>query len=452
MSHDSRLTSLGAFKVGRNLLQSVPMQITTKQLTPTRTQLTLVADEELLNRVHKAVVAELGKQVQVAGFRKGHAPAHTAEKAIDPQQLQSHFLDGALNELYGQAIVEKQLRPVGQPEVSVTKFVPFRTLEVSIEVDTVGDIKPADYKKFHFNPATVTVEDAEVERVIDDLRARSAEKKPVERAAVDGDEVTIDFKGVDAKTKEDIAGAEGQGYPLIIGSNTFIPGFEPELIGLAKENEKTFDITFPKDYGAKELQSKKVTFTVKATEIKEIILPKLDEAFVATVGPFKTVAELRNDIRKQIQIEKETQAKRALENDILTELAKKSKAEIPANLIEEETERMLNEEKQSLMYRGQTWQEYLTSIAKTEEEHKKDIAEQAELRVKTGIVLGEVAQIEDVEVTEPEFQARLTELKAQYKNDPKMQEELGKSENQRDIASRILTEKTIEKLVAYASK
>lgn len=428
------------------------MQITTKQHTPTSIQITLMADEELLGRVHAAVVAELGKQVQVAGFRKGHAPASVAEKAINPEQLQSRFLDGALSELYGQAIVEKQLRPVGQPQVSVTKFVPFRTLEATMEVTVIGDVKPADYKKFAFKPATVTVEDADIERVIDDLRARSAEKQPVDRVAKDGDEVVINFTGVDAKTGEAIAGADGKGYPLIIGSNTFIPGFEPELVGLAKDAEKTFDITFPKDYGAKELQNKKVTFTVKATEVREVVLPKLDDTFAGTVGPFKTVAELRTDIRKQLHTEKETQAKRALENDILTELAKKSKADIPSSLIEDETERMLAEEKQSLLYRGQTWQEYLTALGVTEDEHKKTIAEQAELRVKTGVVLGEVAQLEDVEVTEPEFQARLAELKGQYKNDTKMQEELGKPENQRDIASRILTEKTIEKLVAYATK
>lgn len=433
------------------LLQSLTMQTTIKNLTPTKVEITIVADTETLARVHTAVVEEMAKGVQVAGFRKGHAPAAMAEKALDQQQLQNRFLDGALSELYGQAIVEKQLRPVGQPEVAISKFVPFTALEAKLEVEIVGEVKLADYKKFKFAAKAVKIEDKEIEAVIDDLLARDAAKNPAPRAAADGDEVVIDFKGVDAATKEAIAGADGTGYPLVIGSNTFIPGFEPELVGLKAGEEKTFDITFPKDYGAKHLQNKKVIFTVTVNEIREIVLPKLDDEFAAKVGPFKTVAELRNDIRKQLLSEKEFQAARELENDILTELAKKSKAEIPSALIDDETERMIAEEKQNILYRGVTWQEYLDSLGVTEEAHRAEIAEQAELRVKTGVVLGEVAQAEDVKVEEDEFQARLAELKKQY-SDAKMQEELAKPENQRDIASRILTEKTILKLVDYATK
>lgn len=427
------------------------MQSTVKNLTPTKVEITLVADAETLSRVHAAIVTDMAKDVQVTGFRKGHAPAAMAEKVLDQQQLQNRFLDGVLSETYGQAIVEHQLRPVGQPEVSITKFVPFSSLEAKLAVEIVGAVKLADYKKFKFSPKAVKVDDKEVEAVIDDLLARDAAKNPVERAAAEGDEVVIDFKGVDAKTKEAIAGADGTGYPLVIGSNTFIPGFEPELVGLKAGAEKTFDITFPKDYGAKALQSKKVTFTVTVNEVREIVAPKLDDAFAAKVGPFKTVAELRGDIRKQLQSEKEFQAARELENEILTELAKKSKAEIPNALIDDETERMLAEEKQNILYRGVTWQEYLEGLGVSEEDHRKEVAEQAELRVKTGVVLGEVAQAEDVEVKEDEFQARLADMKKQY-TDAKMQEELAKPENQRDIASRILTEKTILKLVDYATK
>jgi trigger factor len=427
------------------------MHTTVKNLTPTNIEITLTLDAETLGRVHAAIVADMAKDVQVTGFRKGHAPAAMAEKVLDQQQLQSRFLDGALSEAYSQAIVEHQLRPVGQPEVSVTKFVPFTALEAKLEVEVVGAVKLADYKKFTFSQKAVKVDDKEVEAVIDDLLARDASKNPVERAAQDGDEVLIDFKGVDTKTKEAIAGADGTGYPLTLGSSTFIPGFEPELVGLKAGDEKTFDITFPKDYGAKQLQNKKVTFTVNVNEVREIVAPKLDDTFAAKVGPFKTVAELRGDIRKQLTSEKEFQAARELENDILAELAKKSKTEVPSVLIDDEVERMLAEEKQNILYRGVTWQEYLESLGQSEEDHRAEVAEQAELRVKTGIVLGEVAQAEDVTVEEGELEARLADLKKQY-TDAKMQEELTKPENQRDIASRILTEKTILKLVEYATK
>lgn len=427
------------------------MQITTKQLTPTKVEITVVADQDMITRVKDAVLTEMAKDVQVTGFRKGHAPAAMVEKAVDPSQLQSRFLDEAISELYASAVIEKQLRPVSQPQVEISKYVPFTQLEAKVEVEVIGAIKLADYKKFKMQPKAVKVEDKEVEAVIDDLLKRDAPKVAVDRAATDGDEAVIDFVGTDAKTGDAIPGADGTSYPLLLGSNTFIPGFEPEIVGLKTGDKKTFTITFPADYGSKDLQNRKVQFAIAVTKVSEVQAPKLDDAFAATVGPFKTVAELRIDIRKQLQTEKEFQAQRELENDLLTELAKKSKAEIPTVLVEEEIDRMEAEEKRNIVYRGQTWQEHLTAEGKTEEEHREGQREQAELRVRTGVVLGEVAQAEGITVEEDELTARIAELKGQYP-DAQMQGELDKPENRRDIASRILTEKTITKLVGYAVK
>ena len=427
------------------------MQSTVTHITPTKVELTIEADTDTLSRVKDAIVSDMAKDVQVSGFRKGHAPAAMVEKTIDQQQLQSRFLDGAISEMYADAVVEKQLRPVGQPSVEISKYVPFSTLEVKISVEVIGAIKLPDYKKFAMKPAVVTVDDTEVEKVLDDLLSREAEKTDVQRAAVNGDEVIIDFDGADAKTGAAIAGAKGSGYPLLLGSGSFIPGFEAELIGLKPGEKKTFTITFPKNYGSKELQNKKVQFEVSVSAVKEVKPPKLDDAFAAKVGPFKTVAELRIDIRKQLQAEKEYQAQRQLENDLLTELSKKAKAEIPQALIDDEAERMIGEEKQNILYRSMTWAEYLDSLGKTEEEHRKEIVEQAELRVRSGVVLGEVAQAEDITVEEEELTVRIAQLKKEYP-DAQMQTELAKPENRRDIASRILTEKTIAKLVGYAAK
>lgn len=426
------------------------MQITLKKLNSTNVELVLLADEAQLAEAKARTLRDLGKDVSLAGFRKGHAPAHLVEKSVDQSLLQNHFLDAVLNDMYSQALVEKRLRVVTQPEVSVTKFVPFTEVEMKATVEVVGDIKLADYKKLRFTKKVEPTTDADVEAVINDLLARDAEKKEVKRAAADGDEVTIDFKGVDAKTKDPIAGAEGNDYPLIIGSNTFIPGFEPELVGLKAGDEKTFTITFPKDYGAKELQNKKVTFTVTAKTVKAVVKPKLDAKFAANIGPFTSVDELKADIRKQIETEKDAQAQRAFENDVLEALAEKSKVEVPDALVEAEVDRNLEEEKRNLMYRGQTWQEHLEAEGKTEEEHRQEHREQALLRVKTGLCLGDVAEAEGIEVTAKELQERIASLKKQY-SDKQMQAELDKPENQRDIASRILTEKTIAKLLSYVT-
>lgn len=426
------------------------MQITKKQLTPTELELTLVADEAQLDHAKARALNELGKDVSLSGFRKGHAPAHMVEKAVDPSLLQNKFLDFVLNDMYSQALLQEQVRAVAQPEVNVTKFVPFSAVEMKAKVEVVGEIKLADYKKFKFAKKVEKTTDKDVQAVLDDLLSRDAEKKEVKRAAKDGDEVVIDFAGSDAKTKEPIEGGTANDYPLVIGSNTFIPGFEPELVGLKPGEEKTFAVTFPKDYGAAALQGKKVNFSVTVKQVNEVVKPKLDAQFAAKVGPFKTVEELKADIRKQIEVEKDNQANRALENELLQALVAKSKLDVPSALVEDEMTRMEDEEKRNLMYRGQTWQEHLKAEGKTEEEHREGQREQATLRVKSGLLLGEVAQVEKIDVTEEELKERLDALKKQY-DDKQMQAELDNPDNQREIVSRILTEKTVAKLVAYAA-
>jgi trigger factor len=427
------------------------MQITTKNLSPTKLELTITATPDELQPIKQHVLKDLQRDVNMAGFRKGHAPLHLVEKNVDQGVLQTRFLEHAINDMYVEAAGEQKFRPVAQPEVNVTKFVPFTTLEFTATVEVVGKITLPDYKKIKMSKKAEKTTDKDVEAVLDDLRRRDSEKVEVDRASKDGDELVIDFGGVDAKTKEAIDGATGNDYPLVLGSNTFIPGFEPELIGLKKEEEKTFDITFPVDYGAKELQNKQVTFTVTVRTVREFKLPELNDEFAAKIGPFKTVAELKADIKKQLETEKDNQAQRTLENDLLAEIAEKAKADIPDALIDEEIERMELEEKRNLLYRGQTWQEHLDSEGKTEKEHKEGLRESAEIRVKTGLVLGEVAEQEKITVSDKELDSRITELKKQY-TDKQMQSELDKPDNRRELRSRILTENTIAKLVDYAAK
>jgi trigger factor len=427
------------------------MQITNKTINPTKVELTVVADEQELQTTKSHVLKDVAKDVNFAGFRKGHAPLALVEKSVDPNVLQSQFLDHAINDLYAEAIRNEKLRPVAQPEVNVTKFVPFTSLEFKATVEVVGTIKLTDYKKIKVVKKVEPTSEQDVTAVLDDLRARDSEKKEVKRASKDGDEVTINFNGVDTTTKKALDGASGSEYPLVLGSNTFIPGFEPQLVGMKVGDEKTFDITFPNDYGAKELQNKKVTFATSIKNVKEVQLPKLDDAFAAKVGPFKSLAELKADIKKQLQAEKENQAQRAFENELLTVIADKSTAAIPEVLVEEEIGRMEAEEKRNLVYQGQTWQEHLDAESKTEEQHHEAQRSQAEQRVKTGLVLGEVAETEKISVSQAELDARIEDLKKQY-TDPQMLAELSKSENRREIASRILTEKTIDRLTSFASK
>ncbi|MFA5003934.1 MAG: trigger factor [Candidatus Saccharimonadales bacterium] len=426
------------------------MQIAKKKLSDTQVELSIVADDEFLEKTKNHVLKDMAKNVSLAGFRKGHAPLHLIEKNVDQNLLQSQFIDHAVNDMYVAAVDQERVRPVAQPEVNVTKFVPFSTLEITAKVEAVGEIKLADYKKIKLSKTAATVTNEDVEGVISNLKTREATKNEVKRAAQDGDQVTIDFRGIDTHSGEPVNGADGKDYPLLLGSNTFIPGFEPELVGLKTGEEKTFDVAFPKDYGVAALQGKKVTFTVNVSKVEEVIEPKVDDKFAGKIGPFKTVSELKADIKKQLLVEKQNQADREYENSLLLKITEKTSAKLPATLIDEEIDRMEAEEKRNLMYRGQTWAEHLAEEGVSEEEHHERQRELATNRVKSGLVLAEVAEREQVIVTPEELDLRMQILKGQY-TDPQMQAELNKPEARRDILNRLVSEKTLAKLVEYAA-
>jgi trigger factor len=426
------------------------MQVVKKNLTDTKLHLTLTADESVMQEAKKEALEALAKSMKLQGFRPGKAPLSLVEKQADPAALQTEFLERAMNRLYVAALDQEKLRPVEQPQVKIKKFVPFTTLELEAEVEVVGEVKLPDYKKMKVakKPVKVTVKD--IDDVIANLRGRVAEKKDVDRAAKDGDQVYIDFVGVDAKTKEPIAGADGKNYPLTLGSNTFIPGFEPAIIGLKANDEKAFDVTFPEDYGVASLQKRKVTFTVNVSKVQAVVEPKVDDEFAAKIGPFKTVAELKADIKKQLTAEKEQQAEREHADEILTKITEQTKVAVPKVLVDEQVERILQDQRQNAVYRGQTWEEYLKAEGhKDEAAYRATIRPDAELRVKAGLALAEIGEREKITITPEELDVRLQLLKNQYQ-DAQMQAELAKPEAQRDIASRMLTEKTLNKLAAYA--
>jgi len=426
------------------------MQVTRTDQSPTKVTLAIEASTADLAPIKKHVLSHFIDQVKVPGFREGRAPLNMVEKHISPERLNSEFLEHAINEFFQQAVRAEKLRPVGQPDVQLKKFVPYTTLGFEATLEVIGAVKVANYKAIKLAKPQVSVSAADVNSVLKSLQERAAERQEVKRAAKDGDEVVIDFAGKD-QADEPVAGAEGKDYPLILGSKSFIPGFEENVIGLKAGESKDFLITFPKDYGVAALQSKKVTFALTAKKVSELVEPKLDDAFAAKAGPFKALAELKADIKKQALSEKQYQADQQYQNELIKKVADKSSVDVPAGLIEEQVEFMEQEEKRNLTYRGQTWTEHLKSEGITQEQHRERQRPDAEARVKAGLVLSEISELEGLDVTPEEVDIRIQILKAQYQ-DPAMQAELDKPENRRDVAARMLTEKTIQKLVEYSSK
>jgi trigger factor len=364
------------------------------------------------------------------------------EKNVDQQLLQSEFIDDAVNTLYIAALKEERLRPVGQPKVEITKFVPFTLLEAKYELPVVGEVKLPNYKKYTSKRAELKISKKDVDEVISNLQLRAAEKKEVNRAAKTTDEAWIDFSGVNAK-KEPIKGADGKDYPLALGSGTFIPGFEDNIIGMKPGESKDFVVTFPKDYGVADLQNTKVTFTVKLNKVMEVTKPEVDDAFAASVGPFKNAEELKSDIKKQLEHEQKHKVERDFEAALVNELADKTKVEIPESLIEEQEQLILQEVRQNVVQRGMTFEEFLKSQGKTESEYQNDeVTPEAIRRVKAGLLLSEIGDIEGIDVSAEELEARIQQLKGQYQ-DKQMQEQLDQPESRREINSRLRTEKVI---------
>ena len=400
--------------------------------------------------IKERALKRLGKSVKLPGFREGTAPSHVVEKNVDQTVLQREVMDEAINAYYVQAAQNENLRPVAQPQISLTKFVPFTTLEFEAEVEILGSVKLPDWKKIKKTKPTAKVTEKDITDVIESLRTRMAEKKDVSRPAKDGDEAWIDFKGVNDK-KEPVKGADGQDYPLMLGSNTFIPGFEENIVGMKPKDEKVFTLTFPKDYGVSALQGKKVTFTVTLKKVQEVVKPKVDDAFAAKLGPFKTIKEVKESIKKELTSEKQNQADREFESEVISEIADKTKMNTPDVLVGEQVEALLQELKQNLAYRGQTYNEYLEQEGKKDEELREELRPRAEKRVRTGLVLAEIANEEKIDITDQEIDLRLQLLKGQYK-DEQAQAELAKPEARRQIASQMMTEKTIKKIIDTVTK
>lgn len=426
------------------------MQVELTNISDTKVKFSIKAAAEDMKLHKDKAVKRLGKELKLPGFRPGKAPLNLIEKNIDQNILQNEFLDEAMTAFYTKAAADKNIRPVSRPEVVVKKFVPFTNLEFEITTDIVGRLKLADYKKIKLEKPKPEVTAKDVNDVLDSLKLRVAEKTDVNRAAKKDDEAWIDFKGVDEKG-EPVSGAEGKDYPLVLGSNKFIPGFEDNVVGMKPGEEKTFPITFPKDYGVNALANKKVKFTVKVNKVQEMTEPKLDDAFAAKVGPFKTFKDLKDDIKKQLAAEKQNQVNNDYANSLVEKIADKSTVKLPDSMLEHQVSHNLEELKRNLTYRGQTIQEFYEAENTTEEKYTKDILKpQAEKQIKGSLILSEIAQTEGIIVTPEELEIRIQILKGQYK-DPQMQAELDKPESRQDIATRILTEKVLTKLEQYAT-
>lgn len=422
------------------------MKITRKDINPTKVELTVTLGVKELAGAEQVALVHLSQELKIPGFRPGKAPLSVVKKKVSSEELQSHLMGDAVNRAVPEALEAESLQALDRPEVSVKKFVPGELLEFTLEVEVLPSVTLGDYKTLKVTRPKVTVTKKDIDEVVERMRRGFSDKKEVKRAAKDGDELVIDFKGFDKKGVA-FAGGEGKDYPLTLGSNTFIPGFEEGLVGKKAGDKTTLSVKFPKEYHAAHLAGEEVTFEVTVKQVKAISLPKLDDEFAAKCGPFTSVEDLRKDIEKEIKAQREHEATEQLKDQLVEQLVKVSNPPVSEILIGDQMKNIERDFVQNLAARGMSLDQYLEEKNWTREEwEKKDLHEAAVRRVQAALVLSELSKKEKIQVTQEELDVRHQQLLEQYP-DPNMRLQLDTPEARADLSNRVLTEKTLEHLM-----
>ncbi|MBW3538087.1 trigger factor [Candidatus Parcubacteria bacterium] len=414
--------------------------------TDTEATLTVNVSQDAFAPIVRRTFDQLRGRVKAAGFRPGKAPDHIVERELGSSHVQNDVLEAAVGASYAQAVKEHSLAVIAPPKVNITKFVPYTELEYTATVPVMPKIQLADYKKIKKRRPKVEVQEAEVDRTIEDLRQRLAKKPAVDRAAKAGDEVVIDFEG--SKDGAPVPGASAEDHTLLLGSNSFIPGFEEQLVGLKAGESKRFEVTFPQDYRETSLAGQKVTFQVSVKEVREVVLPEINDSFAAEIGPFTAVAALRQDIAERIRAEKADEAARAFEQSVLDEIVDGSKLKTPPHLVDRQIERQKAELSERLAGSGLDIDKYLGLTKQTLDKLEDEMRPRAERQVAVAMVLSRIAQEENLTVTPAEVDQELERLRTAYP-DQQVQTELKAPHIKEEIYNHLMTTKTVGKVLEY---
>jgi len=422
------------------------MKTTVKNLSETKVQVTIIVDATELADAEKVALVKLSNSVKVPGFRSGKVPASVAAKHVEPQALQEQLMDDAISKAVAEAFMAEKIQALDRPTVDITKYVPGESLEFVAEVDVLPAVKLGDYKNLKAKAGKVEVTDAEIDEIIERMRTGLAEKKEVSRPAIEGDETLIDFVG----KRDGVAfdGGTSTDYTLKLGSHQFIPGFEEGIIGHSAGQQFDIDLSFPEDYHSKELAGDKVTFAVTLKKLMSVELPEVDDELAKKAGPFETITELKDDIKREISAQKEKEAGEKLRDDLITELIEKSEVPVPTILVEDQMRSIEQDFAQNLTYRGLDLDTYLTTNGFPNEEvwREKEVKPAAERRTQAGLILSELSKAENISATDEEIDEHVAIHRKQYENNPDTLKQFDTPEVRRDIANHYVTEKTIERL------
>ena len=376
-------------------------------------KLTFTIEAEKFDSAMKRVYAKSAKYFSIPGFRKGKAPMAMVEKQYGSEIFYEDTFNEIVPEVYEKELKENNIEAVSNPNIDITQIGKGKDLIFTAVVQVKPEFKVAKYKGIELKKVEYNVTDENIDHELKHMAERNARIVNVEdRAVKKGDITVIDFEGsVDGVPFE---GGKSDNYELTIGSNTFIPGFEDQIIGMKIEEEKDIKVKFPEEYHAADLAGKDAVFKVKLHEIKEKELPKIDDDFAKDVSEFDTLKELKNSIKEKLEKENEQRAKTEIEEAAIEQVSQKTKIDIPSGMIETETDNILRDLETRLSYQGMTLEQYLSFMQKTKDEVKKEYADQAEKTVKTRLVLEAIVKEENIEADQVKVEEKIEEMAKAY--------------------------------------
>lgn len=375
-------------------------------------KITLPAEE--VNKGFKKAVAKIAGQVNIPGFRKGKAPRNIIEMHYGKEAVKQEAFELVANQCYTEALEQEKLIPVSDPKVEDSVFEENKDMELTIKVTLKPEVKLGDYKELHVEKEAVEVTDEAVEEQVQGLRSRHAKMVEAEEGAVieKGDFAIIDFAGtVDG---EPFSGGKGKGYPLEVGSNSFIPGFEDQLVGLKKGDSTDVDVTFPEEYFVKELAGKQAIFKVNVQDVKRKELPELTDEYVAANSDCKTVEELRASYKERMQKAAENNAQIAYEKALIDLAVANAEFEVPEIMIEDRVTQMIDEMRMSLEARKLTLEQYMQYSGIDMKQLRERQHDAAVENVKTDLVLDAIAKAENIQVSMEDVDSELSAIASQH--------------------------------------
>ena len=410
-------------------------------------KLEITIEAEKFDNAMKKVYFQNAKYFNIPGFRKGKAPMNIVEKYYGAQIFYEDAFNEVATEAYDEALEANKIDAVSRPVVDIKQMEKGKDVIFTAVVQTKPEVELGKYKGIEIPKVEYKVEEKDIELELGHMQEHNSRLITVDdRALENGDIATIDFEGfVDGVAFD---GGKAEGHELEIGSGSFIPGFEDQLVGMKIDEEREIKVTFPKEYFSKDLAGKEAMFKVKLHEIKRKELPELDDEFAKDVSEFDTLAELKASIKEKIEKNNEQRQKYETEDLAIKAVCEDVKVDIPSGMVEFEVENMMKDFEQRLSYQGLNLDQYLKMIGKTEEEMKKEYEPQAIEAIKSRLVLEAIIKAEKIEASEDEIKAKMEEMANNY---GKKVEELSENENLKNyLEEGIKSEKALEFIVENA--